>query len=87
MDLSGSYCGGRSPVGAQPNIPRTIETHRGKPIIYSRGNFAFDYFPVDPPEWIGRVAMIEVEPSGIVGFEIKTIILDAAGCPKPAPTQ
>ncbi len=48
-------------------------------------SFAFDYFPVDPPEWTGWVAVLEIEPTGAVGLEIKTIILDAAGCPKPAP--
>ncbi len=74
-------------IGAHPHVTQTVEVYRGKPIIYSLGNFAFDYFPVDPPEWIGWVAIIEIEPSGAVGLEIKTIVLDAAGCPKPAPWE
>ena len=79
--------GATAVIGAHPHVPQTVETYRGKPIIYSLGNFAFDYFPVDPPEWIGWVAVIEIEPTGTVGLEIKTIILDLAGCPKPAPTE
>jgi hypothetical protein len=79
--------GATAVIGAHPHVPQTVETHRGKPIVYSLGNFAFDYFPVDPPEWIGWVAVILIEPSGAVSLEIKSIILDAAGCPKPAPTE
>ncbi len=74
-------------IGAHPHVTQTVDAYRGKPIVYSLGNFAFDYFPVDPPEWIGWVAILEIEPSGTVGLELKTIVLDAAGCPKPAPTE
>ncbi len=77
--------GATAVIGAHPHVTQTVETYRGSPIIYSLGNFAFDYFPVDPPEWTGWVAVLEIEPTGAVGLEIKTIILDAAGCPKPAP--
>ncbi len=79
--------GATAVIGAHPHVTQTIETYRGSPIIYSLGNFAFDYFPVDPPEWTGWVAVLEIEPTGAVGLEIKTIFLDAAGCPKPAPTD
>jgi len=74
-------------IGAHPHVPQTIETYRGAPIVYSLGNFAFDYFPVDPPEWIGWLAIIEITPAGVVNLEIKTVVLDAAGCPKPAPSK
>jgi len=74
-------------IGAHPHVPQTIETYRGAPIVYSLGNFAFDYFPVDPPEWIGWIAILEITPTGVVNLEIKSIILDAAGCPKPAPSE
>ena len=74
-------------IGAHPHIPQTIETYRGAPIVYSLGNFAFDYFPVDPPEWIGWLAILEITPDGIVNLEIKSVVLDASGCPKPAPTE
>ena len=76
--------GATAVIGAHPHVTQTIDTYRGSPIIYSLGNFAFDYFPVDPLVWVGWVAIIEIEPSGSVGVEIKAIILDPAGCPKPA---
>ena len=79
--------GATAVIGAHPHVTQTIETYRGSPIIYSLGNFAFDYFPVDPPEWTGWVAILEIEPTGAVGLEIKTIVLDAAGCPKPLTTD
>lgn len=79
--------GATAVIGAHPHVTQTIDIYRGSPIIYSLGNFAFDYFPVDPFEWVGWVAVIFIEPSGTVGLEIKTITLDQAGCPKLASTD
>jgi hypothetical protein len=58
-------------------------THRGAPIVYSLGNFAFDYFPVDPPQWTGWVAKLTFRPSGPVDLETRAVILDPAGLPHP----
>ncbi len=74
-------------IGAHPHVPQTVETYRGAPIIYSLGNFVFDYYPVDPLEWTGWIAILEISPAGVVNLEIKTVILDAAGCPKPTPME
>jgi Bacterial capsule synthesis protein PGA_cap len=74
-------------IGAHPHVPQTVETYRGAPIVYSLGNFVFDYYPVDPLEWTGWIAILEISPAGVVNLEIKTVILDPAGCPKPAPTE
>ena len=74
-------------IGAHPHVPQTVETYRGAPIVYSLGNFVFDYYPVDPLEWTGWLAILEISPAGVVNLEIKTVVLDAAGCPKPAPTE
>ena len=79
--------GATAVIGAHPHIPQTVETYRGAPIVYSLGNFVFDYYPVDPLEWTGWIAILEISPGGVVNLEIKTVILDAAGCPKPAPTE
>ena len=79
--------GATAVIGSHPHVTQTIESYRGSPIIYSLGNFVFDYFPVDPLEWIGWVAIIQIEPSGTVSLEIKTVVLDPAGCPKPVSTD
>ena len=69
----------------QASSPFVIEIKGQRIAILGFNEFkAADYFPVDPLEWVGWVAIIEIEPSGSVGVEIKTIILDTAGCPKPA---
>jgi poly-gamma-glutamate synthesis protein (capsule biosynthesis protein) len=74
-------------IGAHPHVAQTVETYRGAPIVYSLGNFVFDYYPVDPLEWTGWIAILEISAAGMVNLEIKTVILDAAGCPQPAPTE
>ena len=74
--------GATAVIGAHPHVTQTIEVHRGSPIVYSLGNFVFDYFPVDPPEWVGWVVILEIGPMGEVDFQIRSVTIDAAGCPK-----
>ena len=79
--------GATAVIGAHPHITQTIETYRGAPIVYSLGNFAFDYFPVDPPEWTGWVAIVVIDESGKTGLEIRSVTLDPAGCPRISATE
>jgi hypothetical protein len=51
------------------------------------GNFVFDYYPVDPPEWIGWIVVLVIDSKGNVELELKSVTLDAAGCPHPTPTE
>ncbi|MEQ1826243.1 MAG: CapA family protein [Pirellula sp.] len=74
--------GATAVIGAHPHVTQTVEYYRGRPIIYSLGNFVFDYFPVDPPEWTGWVAILEIGTDGKVDLQIRCVTLDAAGCPK-----
>jgi len=73
--------GATAVIGAHPHVTQTIETYRGAPIVYSLGNFVFDYFPVDPPEWTGWVAVVVVDKDGKTDLEIRSVTLDPAGCP------
>jgi len=68
-------------VGSHPHIPQTVDIYRGAPIVYSLGNFVFDYYPVDPPEWIGWGITLRIQPSGQIELESTAIQLDAAGLP------
>jgi len=75
--------GATAVIGAHPHIPQTIEYHRGKPIVYSLGNFVFDYYAGDPAVWLGWVATLSISDSGEVDLRIDTVEMDSAGIPTP----
>lgn len=75
--------GAAAVIGAHPHVTQTVDTYRGAPIVYSLGNFVFDYYPVDPPEWTGWVAKLTFTKDTPVDLETRAVVLDAAGIPKP----
>ena len=75
--------GAAAVIGAHPHVTQTVDTHRGAPIVYSLGNFVFDYYPVDPPEWTGWVAKLTFAKNRPVDLETRAVVLDAAGIPRP----
>jgi hypothetical protein len=75
--------GATAVIGAHPHVVQTIDVHRGKPIVYSLGNFVFDYFAGDPELWTGWVTTLEISPSGDVGLRIDAVTMDPAGIPSP----
>lgn len=75
--------GAAAVIGSHPHVTQTVDTHRGAPIVYSLGNFVFDYYPVDPPEWTGWVATLTFRKGQPVDLETRAVVLDAAGIPKP----
>jgi poly-gamma-glutamate capsule biosynthesis protein CapA/YwtB (metallophosphatase superfamily) len=72
-------------VGSHPHVTQTIDMYRGRPIIYSLGNFVFDYFPNDPAVWTGWI--VELTFGKPTGFEMTThaVELDPAGIPHLVP--
>jgi hypothetical protein len=77
--------GASAVVGAHPHVPQTVDVYRGCPIVYSLGNFVFDYYPVDPPEWVGWTAKLTFPATGPTDLVIEALTLDAAGVPSPVP--
>ena len=75
--------GAAAVIGAHPHVTQTVETIRGVPIVYSLGNFVFDYFPGDPPEWTGWVAKLTFRPGQPVDLAMHSVKLDASGIPHP----
>ena len=75
--------GAAAVIGAHPHVTQTVDTYRGAPIVYSLGNFVFDYYPVDPPEWTGWVATLTFAKDRPVDLATRAVVLDAAGIPKP----
>lgn len=76
--------GAAAVIGAHPHVTQTVDVHAGAPIVYSLGNFVFDYYPVDPPEWTGWVATLTFAQGRGVELETRAVVLDAAGLPRPA---
>jgi len=75
--------GASAVIGGHPHVTQTVEMHAAAPIVYSLGNFVFDYYPVDPPEWTGWVVTLTFTPGKPVAMETRTVVLDAAGLPRP----
>jgi poly-gamma-glutamate capsule biosynthesis protein CapA/YwtB (metallophosphatase superfamily) len=69
-------------VGSHPHVTQGAEIYKGKPIVYSLGNFAFDGF--DYPEaqrgWLLRLTL---DKSGVTQWETIAAQLDDAGTPWP----
>jgi poly-gamma-glutamate capsule biosynthesis protein CapA/YwtB (metallophosphatase superfamily) len=71
-------------IGSHPHVTQTIDYYRGRPIVYSLGNFVFDYFPTDPPKWYGWIEELSFSNSG-VDLTTHTVELDPAGVPHLSP--
>ena len=72
-------------IGGHPHIPQTIEWYKGHAIVYSLGNFVFDYFPTDPLVWTGWMARITLGAPGATKLEIIPVEIDPAGVPHLVP--
>jgi poly-gamma-glutamate capsule biosynthesis protein CapA/YwtB (metallophosphatase superfamily) len=72
-------------IGSHPHITQTIDYYRGRPIVYSLGNFVFDYFSGDPPVWYGWMVELSFSDHAAVDLTTHTVELDPAGVPHPMP--
>ncbi len=75
--------GSAAVIGGHPHVTQTVDVHRGAPIVYSLGNFVFDYYPCDPPQWTGWVVKLTVTKGEPVSVETRAVVLDAVGRPRP----
>ena len=71
-------------VGGHPHVTQEIEIYRGKPVIYSLGNFVFDGFD-DPLNNTGWLLRLELDKAGVVRSRIVVAKIDREGTPHPAP--
>ena len=71
-------------IGGHPHVTQDIETHRGKPIVYSVGNFVMKE---TDNEWQrqGWLLRMVFDRQGAVGLQTHAIRLDLQGLPSPAP--
>ncbi len=71
-------------VGSHPHVTEGAEYYRGKPIVYSLGNFVFDGF--DAPEArLGWLLELELTKAGVVRFRTESARIDENGLPSPDP--
>lgn len=77
--------GASAVIGCHPHVTQTVETHAGAPIVYSLGNFVFDYWQGDPEVNVGWVAILEfpAAAAGPASLEIVPVSMDPAGIPAP----
>lgn len=71
-------------VGTHPHVTQTTETYRGKPIIYSLGNFLFDGFDA-PAEREGWLLRMTVGTAGVVRWDVVSAYMDGDGVPQRTP--
>jgi formylglycine-generating enzyme len=73
--------GASAVIGAHPHVTQTADIYKGCPIIYSLGNFVFDYYPADPPVWTGWIARLTFRRSAPPELETFVIQIDKTGLP------
>jgi poly-gamma-glutamate capsule biosynthesis protein CapA/YwtB (metallophosphatase superfamily) len=71
-------------VGGHPHVVQGAEYYRGKPIVYSLGNFVFDGFN-DPAGRLGWVLRVTLDRRGVVAWDTLAARMDEEGTPHPVP--
>lgn len=71
-------------VGSHPHVTQGSETYKGKPIVYSLGNFVFDGFE-QPAEKTGWLLHLTVGRDGVRDWRTIPAYLDDEGLPWRAP--
>ena len=69
-------------VGGHPHVVQETEHYKGKPIIYSVGNFVFNGFET-PETNTGWALRMTLDKDGVAEWDTITARLDARGVPVP----
>lgn len=72
-------------VGGHPHVVQDVEDYRGKPIVYSLGNFVFDGFDT-PQTTMGWMLRLDLDLAGVRSWQIQPVSLGSAGAPRVAGT-
>lgn len=71
-------------VGSHPHVTQGAEIYKGRPIVYSLGNFVFDGFEL-PAAKVGWLLRLTVDRGGVVAWETRGARMDEEGTPHPVP--
>ena len=69
-------------VGGHPHVTQNIEFYRGKPIIYSLGNFVFNGF-ADEDNNTGWLLRLDLDHQGVRRWRTFVAHIDSKGIPRP----
>lgn len=69
-------------VGGHPHVTQGAEVYRGKPIIYSLGNFVFDGFTA-PEAKLGWLLRLDIDRAGVSSWLTFAARMDEQGTPRP----
>ncbi|MBI4986471.1 MAG: CapA family protein [Rhodocyclales bacterium] len=78
--------GAAAVVGGHAHVTQGAEIYRGKPIIYSLGNFVFDGF-TQAAARRGWLLRLNLDRSGVVSWNTLAAQIDADGTPHPLPGE
>ncbi|MGV8892096.1 MAG: CapA family protein [Burkholderiaceae bacterium] len=71
-------------IGGHPHVRQNIEHYKGRPIIYSVGNFVMEELD-NANQAIGWVLRLQLDRNGVQSFETSVAHIDSEGIPHPAP--
>ncbi len=71
-------------VGSHPHVTQGTDVYRGKPIIWSLGNFVFDGFEL-PAAKLGWLLALTLNRDGVLHWETHAAQMDEVGTPTPMP--
>lgn len=71
-------------VGGHPHVTQDAELYRGRPIVYSLGNFVFDGFDELPAGRVGWLLRLELDRRGVAAWRTFEARMDGEGVPSPA---
>jgi poly-gamma-glutamate capsule biosynthesis protein CapA/YwtB (metallophosphatase superfamily) len=69
-------------VGSHPHVVQGAEIYKGKPIIYSLGNFVFDSFTT-PVTTLGWTLHLTLDKRGVASWTTRAVQMDEEGSPHP----
>lgn len=70
-------------VGSHPHVTQGADVYRGRPIVWSLGNFVFDGFS-SPETTHGWLLRMRLDRKGVVAFETRVAAIDETGTPHPS---
>lgn len=73
-------------IGGHPHVVQDYEIYRGKPIVYSLGNFVFDGFE-DEKNLTGWVVFADIDRAGVSAITTRVVRIDADGSPASNPDK
>ncbi len=76
--------GAAAVVGGHPHVTQDAELYRGRPIVYSLGNFVFDGFDELPAGRVGWLLRLELDRRGVAAWRTFEARMDVEGVPSPA---